>query len=92
MLVRRQAAFEDTSLIAFEPVIGELSIHDIAGDGGKTVQAVLVTDENHSEVFLPKGKYALESKIALPNGTTLLLKSCLEFNEYYARFRVTLDS
>ncbi|TPQ25773.1 hypothetical protein C2U68_13805 [Methylomonas koyamae] len=92
MLVRRQVAFENTSLIALEPVLGELSIYDFSIGDGDTLQAVLVNAESGTEVFLPKGKYALESKISLAHGPSLQLKSCLEFNEYYARFRVTLDS
>jgi len=93
VIVRQQSLYEDVKLILMEEIKDSVAIYHISGAGNKGQQAIIIGGEtDHPEVFLPSGKYSLDSKILLKYGPSFYLKECVEHNDCFARFRIRFDS
>lgn len=93
VIVRQQSFYEDVKLILMEEIKDSVAIYDISGSEKNRRRAILIAAEtDHPEVFLPSGKYSLDSKILLNYGPSFYLKACLEHNHCFARFKIRFDS
>lgn len=94
VIIRQQSALSISNVthILMEKITGFYSIYSFKA--GKETRHAIVLDEdgNYPQVFLPPGKYAVDSKIPLTIDESLHLTACLESNSYFARFRFRFDS
>ncbi|MBD9361713.1 hypothetical protein EBB_14525 [Methylomonas sp. EbB] len=93
VIVRQQTLYEDVTLILLEPIIGNITIHDIenAGDSNSQKAIVIGMETAQPEVLLANGKYTVGSKIKLLYGNTLYLKACVESTPWLVRFKAGVD-
>lgn len=93
-IIRTQSALSISNVthILMEKITGFYSIYSFKS--GKDTHHAIVLDEDsdHPQVFLPPGKYNVDSKIQLTIDESLHLTACLESNNYFARFRFRFDS
>ena len=93
-IVREQSALSISNVmhILMEKIPGPYSIYTIKTSG--TPQQAIVVDEtgDDPQVFLPPGKYGVDSQIPLTIEETLHLTAYLESNSFFARFRFYFDS
>jgi hypothetical protein len=93
-IIRQQAIHEITgaTLVLLEYIPGSCSTYDFETGPGTTSQAIIVGEHgDNPQVFLPNGKYSIDSKIQLNIGRTMHLNACQEYNSYFCRFKISLD-
>ncbi|MGR8930507.1 MAG: hypothetical protein ACU836_07690 [Gammaproteobacteria bacterium] len=88
-VIRQQSAISISNVnhILMEKVTGFYSIYSFKS--GNTIHHAIVIDEDsdNRQVFLPPGKYNVDTVIELTIDETLHLTACMESNGYFARFR-----
>lgn len=93
-IIRHQNALSLSNVthILMEKIPGFYSVYTFKTSSGNQTAIVIDEDHENRQVFLPAGKYSVESKIPLTIDRSLHLTACLESNGYYARFRFYFDS
>lgn len=90
LAIIRQQALSDLNnahQLLLEHIPGNCAIYGF-GEHKKHEFAIVVAEEkDNRQVFLPPGKYLLNSNIPLLIDKSLKLSACLESNSFYARFR-----
>lgn len=93
-VIRAQSApsISNVTHILMEKITGLYSIYTIKAQTDNQQAIVIDEDGEHPQVFLPPGKYSVDSKIPLTIDESLHLTACLESNSYFSRFRFYFDS
>ena len=93
-IIRQQSAVSISNVthILMEKITGAYSIYTFKTDDEPHQAIVIDEDSDYPQVFLPPGKYSVDSKILLTIDESLHLTACLESNSFFARFRFRFDS
>ena len=93
-IIRQQSALSISNVIhiLIEKITGFYNIYTFKTTVGNRAAIVLDEDSDNAQVFLPPGKYQVDSKIPLTIGESLYLTACLESNSFFARFKFCFDS
>lgn len=88
-IIRQQALndFNNSNQLLLEHLPGSCLIYSLSEQKKHEFAIVIAEDTPHRQVFLPPGKYTLNSNIQLLIDKSLQLTACLESNSFYARFR-----
>jgi len=93
-IIRQQSALSISNVthILMEKVAGPYSIYTFKTNAGNQSAIVIDEDSDDPQVFLPPGKYQVDSKILLTIEESLHLTACLETTSFFSRFNCTFDS
>jgi len=79
--------------VLLEYLPGSCSIYEFKSNSASNNRVLIVGEHSgHPEAFLPNGKYGVETKMLLNKGKTLYLQTCVEYNPFFCRFRVSFDA
>jgi hypothetical protein len=89
VIIRQQKTNEISRLQQFllEIIPGTCNIFNFVGSKIDTHGIVVGGNTSDPQVFLAYGKYSINTKLALNTGGSIYLKSHLESNTFFARFR-----
>ncbi|MDD2761161.1 MAG: hypothetical protein PHH11_12820 [Methylomonas sp.] len=93
-IIRHQSALSISNVthILMEKIIGFYSIYSFKA-GKDTYQAIVIDEDgDQPQVFLPPGKYGVDTTIPLTINESLHLTACLENSPFFARFSFRFDS
>ena len=93
-IIRQQSALSISNVthILMEKITGFYSIYTFKTAAGNQSAIVIDEDSDNPQVFLPPGKYQVDSKIPLTIDESLHLTACLESNSFFTRFSCSFDS
>ncbi|MGY6277801.1 hypothetical protein [Methylomonas sp. MgM2] len=93
-IIRQQNALSISNVthILMEKITGVYSVYSFKSANGNQTAIVVDEDSDKRQVFLPPGKYKVDSNIPLTTEQSLHLTACLESNAFFARFRFNFDS
>lgn len=94
-IIRQKIIHELTgvSQILLETIPGVYSVYEFKCHAAANHKILVVGERSaQPEAFLPVGKYGVETKILLNKGKSLYLKTCIEYNQHFCRFRVSFEA
>lgn len=88
-IIRQQELndLNNANQLLLEHIPGNCAIYSLAEHKNHGFAIVVAEDSDNRQVYLPPGKYTLNSNIALLMDKSLQLSACMESNAFYARFR-----
>lgn len=95
LAIVRQSMLHDVTgniHVLMELIPGRCSIYDFKIGADTNAYALIVGETGDTpEVFLPNGKYSVDSKIICNNRKPIHLNACLEYSTSFCRFKIDLD-